>query len=374
MSARVILFRCLAVGVLSLCPHGLCRGQVEPSRACADVNSDDSIDIADGIHVLRWLYLGGPELTCSHWISSCGDVTGDSTIDMSDAVSILGWLFIGNAEIDCTYACDNAEARNMEGFTFVECNAQGYPEYTHDQTGVVFVFLPGGNFLMGSPNDESYHEDAEGPLHWVALSPFLVAKYETTQAQWRQVMGSNPSHFQPGVVPSEVDSDNLPVEQVSWDDVQEFNAATGLTLPTEAQWEYACRGGTQTAFSFGSGEECSDWYCRACNRDAFMWYCANAEDRTHEVGTRTANPFGLYDTHGNVYEWCQDVYSESFYSSATATAPDPVCTGGSVYRVRRGGRWGNSAWRCRSANRYWLEPQNSYDGLGFRPAFYPLPD
>jgi formylglycine-generating enzyme required for sulfatase activity len=165
------------------------------------------------------------------------------------------------------------------------------------------------------------------------------------------------------------DRDRLPVEFVSWENLEEFEAATGLGLPTEAQWEYACRGGTQTAFSFGSGESCSEWECEPCpERDAHMWYCGNAERRTHEVGTKPANPFGIHDMHGNVSEWCEDVYSEGFYSTPEAAGPDPLCTSGSEFRVFRGGFWWYDAWHCRSAYRYCDTALLRFAFLGVRPS------
>jgi hypothetical protein len=178
---------------------------------------------------------------------------------------LLGWLFLGTFELVCPPSCED-EAPQIAGFTFLGCNEQGYPEYTHDVTGIIFVRLPGGKFNMGSPADEPFRDVDEGPVHEVTLSPFLMGKHEVTQAQWKQVMGLNPSCFQVGQecadrLPPDGNGDNLPVEQVSWDDCQEFEAKTGLTLPTEAQWEYACRAGTQTAFSFGSGAGCADWEC-----------------------------------------------------------------------------------------------------------------
>ena len=122
-------------------------------------------------------------------------------------------------------------------------NEQGRPEYRHRQTGIVFVGLPGATFEMGSPKGEAYRQKSEGPVHKVTLSPFLIAKYELTQAEWKGVMGNNPS---------EPKGDTLPVKNVSWDDCQEFCKKSGLSLPTEAQWEYACRAGTSGPFA-GTG-------------------------------------------------------------------------------------------------------------------------
>jgi formylglycine-generating enzyme required for sulfatase activity len=192
-------------------------------------------------------------------------------------------------------------------FEALGANAAGYPEYRHRQTGIVMGRLPGGTFPMGSPEGEPWHESDEGPVHEVTLSPFLISKFEVTQGESDAVMGSYPSYFN-GTKDADGNAvnppdrrDRLPVEQVSWDDMQEFEKKTGLLLPTEAQWEYSCRGGTTTAFSIGSGESCADWECAPCaERDRYLWYCANSGRRTHEVGTKKANPFGLHDIHGDV--------------------------------------------------------------------------
>jgi formylglycine-generating enzyme required for sulfatase activity len=234
-------------------------------------------------------------------------------------------------------------------------NAQGYVEYRHRQTDIVFVLLPGGRFLMGAqkedPNGPNYDpeaEDDEAPVHEVTLRPFLIAKHELTQTQWKAVMGSNPSQFK---------GDDLPVETISWNDIQGFEAKTGLTLPTEAQWEYACRGGTSTPFA-GTGK-----------LDDMGWYDENSGRRTtHPVGKKSPNAFGLYDLHGNVWEWCEDVYDEGFYKKPEARETDPCSDSGSVLRVVRGGRWRGDAGFCRSSNRLWIVPSNRDFYLGCRPS------
>ncbi len=186
-------------------------------------------------------------------------------------------------------------------------NVGGYPEYRHRKSGIVFVKLPGGTFRMGSPASEPEHGDDEGPRHEVILSPFLVAKYEVTQAQWKRVMGTSPSKFK---------GDDLPVEQVAWDDCQEFCEKTGLSLPTEAQWEYACRARTTGRYS-GTG-----------NLSDMGWHHSNSGGTTHPAGGKAANQFGLHDMHGNVAEWVEDCYQADFYQQLVNVgepAVDPVC-------------------------------------------------
>ncbi len=254
-------------------------------------------------------------------------------------------------------------------------NAQGYPEYRYRQTGIVFVRLPGGKFLMGAqktdlsgPNYDPDARDEEGPVHQVTLSPFLIGKYEVTQADWMSVMGSSPS---------ELESDDRPVEQVSWDDVQRFEAKTGLRLPTEAEWEYACRAETTTPIA-GTGK-----------LDDMGWHEKNSGRTTHPVGQKAPNRFGLHDMHGNVWEWCEDVYDKGFYGKPEAREPDPISLAGSGHRVIRGGCCLYDAGYCRSALRLRLHLSHivsdlsalrlgaplkyPFSDVGFRAAYYPLP-
>jgi formylglycine-generating enzyme required for sulfatase activity len=354
-----------------------------------DSDTNGVLNLTDAIYTLNFLFLGGPTPACLDAV----DADDNGQLNLTDAVYTLNHLFLGGSPppdpgpVECgsdptndgllclSYApCRPKPPIEIEGFTFIGDNEQGYREYTHDQTGIVFVLLPGGKFNMGSPADEPWRDGDEGPVHEVTLSPFLTAKYEVTQGQWKQVMGSNPSGFQGANVPAGVNSDQLPVETVSWDDIQQFEAKTGLGLPTEAQWEYAARAGTATAFSFGSGESCADWMGATCaERDPFMWYCGNSEGRTHEVGTKAANAFGLHDMHGGVFEWCADIYDLAFYAKPEAAGPDPACTSGSERRVFRGGGWDVYAGTCRSADRGGSVPWPRDSTLGFRPAFRRLP-
>jgi formylglycine-generating enzyme required for sulfatase activity len=231
-------------------------------------------------------------------------------------------------------------------------NAQGFPEYRHRQTGIVMVLLPGGKFLMGAqkedPNGPNYDPEAldfEGPVHEVTLRPFLIARCELTQAQWKSVMGSNPSHFK---------GDDLPVESISWDEIQKFEARTWLGLPTEAQWEYACRGGSTTPIA-GTGK-----------LGDMGWYYRNSMNTTHPVGKKAPNGFGLHDTHGDVWEWCEDVYDEGFYKKPEAREIDPCSDTGSGNRVARGGGLVGAAMLCRSSDRQRFPPGVRTRRLGCR--------
>ena len=236
---------------------------------------------------------------------------------------------------------------------------EGKPILTRE-TGLVLVLLPGGAFRMGaerpneenrlgSPNVDRYAKPDEGPVHEVTLSAFFISKYEVRQAEWQEVSASNPSRFR---------YDNVPVEGVSWNECREFCRQVGLSLPTEAQWEYACRAGMSGPYA---GTE---------NIDDMGWYEENSGGTTHPVGKMQPNHFGLHDMHGNVWEWCEDVYDRGFYARPEAAGPDPVCTSGSEDRVYRGGSWSGGASKgCRSAHRNENHPRTHRNAnLGFRPA------
>jgi len=194
-------------------------------------------------------------------------------------------------------------------------------------------------------------DDSEKPAHEVTLTqPFYMGKFEVTQEQYQQVMGSNPSHFK---------GPDLPVERVSWDDAQDFckkaSEKTGLTvrLPTEAEWERACRAGTKTTYYTGDAE---------ADLDRSGWYDKNSGNTTHPVGQKVPNAWGTYDMHGNVWGWVQDFYEP--YKAEAATDPQGPAQG--QYRVLRGGSWINIPVYCRSASRVGFNPGDRYFDLGFR--------
>ena len=219
--------------------------------------------------------------------------------------------------------------------------------------GVSFemVEVRGGTFRMGANSEQdSDAYDWEKPVHSVTLSGYYIGKTEVTQALWKAVMGSNPSDFE---------GDDLPVEKVSWDDCQEFirklNALTGqnFRLPTEAEWELACRGGNNSRGYKYSGSNYID---------NVAWYWDNSEFSTHPVATKLPNELGIYDMSGNVYEWCSDWKGD--YSSGAQTNPKGPYDGS--YRVVRGGSWCDSARFCRSSYRYYESPGNRGSFLGLR--------
>jgi formylglycine-generating enzyme required for sulfatase activity len=215
------------------------------------------------------------------------------------------------------------------------------------------ALIPAGEFLMGSPAGEAGRGDHEGPQHRVRITKaFYMGATQVTQEQYQAVMGKNPSWFKGA---------KNPVEQVSWNDAQEFcrrlSAKTGKTvrLPTEAEWEYACRAGTTTKWSCGDQEGALGEYA---------WHGANAGERTHDVGGKKPNAFGLYDMHGNVFEWCQDWCDASYYANSPLDDPSGAARG--YARALRGGSWNVTPEICRSAYRFGYGPGLRFAHLGFR--------
>ncbi|MBK8969053.1 MAG: formylglycine-generating enzyme family protein [Lewinellaceae bacterium] len=223
------------------------------------------------------------------------------------------------------------------------------------------VFIQGGTFQMGSNDGES----DEKPVHSVTVGDFYIGKYEVTQGQWRGVMGIDPPYLH------NKGCDQCPVDRVSWDDVQEFikklNQQTGLKyrLPTEAEWEYAARGGNQNS---------NYQYAGSNSIDAVAWYSSNYkttnafgdQKTTSPVGSKLPNDLGLHDMSGNVNEWCSDWYGSDYYKNSPSSNPTGPTSGSK--RVQRGGAWNVSPRQCRVANRDYYTPNNRDLYLGFRLA------
>ena len=266
------------------------------------------------------------------WSQKRGDLNGDGQIDVTD-VGMLIDIVLGKLPSD------------------------GEPvTQTFTVNGVSFtmVAVEGGTFTMGATkvqgNDASYDEK---PSHQVTLSGYSIGQTEVTQELWQTVMGSNPSSITGDL--------HRPVENVSWDDCQEFitklNQLTGKTfrLPTEAEWEYAARGGNKSQGYKYSGSN---------TIDDVAWYASNA---SHPVGTKAPNELGLYDMSGNVYEWCYDWYGEEYYRSSPSNNPTGPSSG--VSRVNRGGCWSYTAKFCRVTGRNGKFAENRYNYLGLRLAW-----
>jgi formylglycine-generating enzyme required for sulfatase activity len=243
--------------------------------------------------------------------------------------------------------------------------ATGYPWRVRDNgTQIEMVLVPGETFTMGCTASNGHACNAnENPTHSVTITnAFYMGRYEITQAQWLAKMGSNPSYFQGASYP---DAASRPVEQVSWNTIQGFLTATGMQLPTEAQWEYACRAGTTTAFHGFTG------FPSGTNADTLVgniaWYTSNAGSQTHAVGGKAANGLGLHDMGGNVWEWCGDWIGA--YVAGAQTNPTGPATGTS--RVLRGGAGNNTSDSVRSSNRSGLTPDVTLNVIGFRVARAP---
>ncbi|GHT84971.1 hypothetical protein AGMMS49960_02070 [Betaproteobacteria bacterium] len=225
--------------------------------------------------------------------------------------------------------------------------------------GTEFILIPAGSFIMGADENDKDADDDETPQHRVSINQtFYLGKYPVTQGEWEAVMGSNPSKFK---------GRSNPVEQVSWNDVQTFiqrlNTKEGTNkyrLPTEAEWEYAARAGTKSTYSLGDDKG---------ELGVYAWYDGNSGDQTHPVGQKKPNPWGLYDMHGNVYEWVNDWYDVSYYSRSPST--DPAGPSSGQYRVLRGGSWYSLDWLLRSAFRGNNSPELRFLNVGFRLALSP---
>ena len=222
--------------------------------------------------------------------------------------------------------------------------------FTVNKVSFTMKHIGGGSFQMGNASNDAYKD--EQPVHKVTVSSFYMGETEVTQALWQAVMGDNPSRFK---------GSNHPVENVSWNDCNEFikklNEITShqFRLPTEAEWEYAARGGKK-----GHGYK----YSGKNTIGSIAWYIDNSDNKTHTVKGKLPNELGLYDMCGNVWEWCSDWYDH--YSGNSQIDPQGSYSG--IYPILRGGCWNSNDWYCRVTNRSYNNPKFSGDGYGFRLA------
>jgi len=295
---------------------------IDPEMLPGDVNGDGEINIADINAVTDIILTDASEPS--------GDVNGDGEINIADINAIIAIILGGSAPNPT-----EIETITVNGVSFN------------------MVKVEGGTFMMGA-TDEQISEVAhynEYPAHQVTLSSYCIGQTEVTQALWQAVMGNNPSSFTSDL--------NNPVEQVSWDDCQEFisklNKMTGKTfrLPTEAEWEYAARGGNKSQGYIYAGSN---------DIDEVAWYSDNNGEHTNLVATKAPNELGLYDMSGNVYEWCQDRFG--YYSSEAQTNPTGPSSGN--YRIFRGGGWNQPARDCRVSHRYYNIPDGFWYNVGLR--------
>ncbi len=285
---------------------------------------------------------GGAGGTCA------SDINGDGRIDGADLAQLLAdwgqcpvvvpaWATLLEAAPDPTVVTDaNLRAAIV---------ASGFAWRIKDtSSNIEMLLVPEGTFTMGCSASTHYGCNSdENPTHQVTLSAFYIGRYEVTQAQWTATMGSNPSYFS-----RYSDSPSRPVEQVSWDMIASpggFMFITGFRLPTEAEWEYAYRADTTTAFHSYAAQPTG--FNDTSLLGNIAWYEANAGSQTHAVGGKHANGFGLHDMAGNVSEWCQDWYGP--YSSGSLNNPTGPTTGTS--RLLRGGGWIVNSYNCRASQR-----------------------
>ena len=345
---------------------------VNPARA--DVNGDGSVTPADISTLIDYL-LGNIDLNPEPEPTAVPVVTaavGDSAVTVTAAGEGDVRLYVNGDEVSNPYtAIRGAEAYTLTAHATAKEDGKKMSrseEQTitvpslvpEDQTftvnGVTFTMIgvAGGTFMMGSTAEQgSDPYDDEYPVHQVTLDGYSIGETEVTQALWQAVMGSNPSDFTGDL--------QRPVEEVSWNDCQAFitelNRLTGknFRLPTEAEWEYAARGGSKSQGYMYAGSN---------DIDTVAWYCDNSGEKTHPVGAKAPNELGLYDMSGNVWEWCQDRYGS--YSSSPQTNPTGPATGSN--RVRRGGCWDNYAIDCRVSYRHSYTPSLHFRFLGLRLA------
>ena len=298
-----------------------------------------------------------------------GDLDGSGLVDAADLSTLIGrWGpvdYSGTAgptwATVLSWCPDPAVVTNASLRAAI--GATSLPWRVRDTgTQIEMLLVPPGTFSMGcSPSTSWGCNPEENPVHTVTLTnAFYMARYEVTQAQWQAKMGWNPSYFS-----GYADSPSRPVEQVSWTTIQGFLSATGMRLPTEAEWEYSCRAGTTTAFHSGPG------FPNGTNDDNLVggiaWYNPNSGSQTHVVGGKAGNALGLHDMSGNVWEWVSDWFGT--YPSAAQVNPTGPTFGSD--RVLRGGAWLNSSDLLRSSYRYYVTPGNSNHLIGFRVARSP---
>jgi formylglycine-generating enzyme required for sulfatase activity len=317
-----------------------------------DTNVDQKVDGIDLATVLtRWGMPGSkfPQADCND----------DGAIDGLDlAIVLAGW---GDCPIGVPSwatvleATPNPEVVTNPALRKAITAANLAWRVRDDVTGIEMLLVPPGTFQMGSSPGDPQASTDEFPVRTVTLTrAFYLGRFETTQSQWTAMMGANPSYFQG---PSYPDASQRPVDQVTWNAIQSFLTSTGMRLPTEAEWEFACRAGTITP-TYASGNQVLD---------DIAWYSANAGGQTNAVGGKAANALGFHDMLGNVWEWTADWYGP--YSAGAQTDPVGPATG--TQRALRGAPWINDASYCRVSQRggYW--PDSTLNLFGFRVARNP---
>jgi formylglycine-generating enzyme required for sulfatase activity len=337
------------------------QGPLEPEQLEIDMNSDAMDNVLN-----EALYEDGTEESFHE--SDGGGIPGSA--DFASITKLLGKFFVTGSYVcggpydDYWEAADKAGLSGGGRYDDGEDEDEKQAEYEDDvlrpvlpdppgtitnSIGMRLVSIPAGNFMMGSPQKEKGSRDGE-VQHKVTLTmDFYLGMTQVTQAQYEKVIGENPSCFQGDEV-SGRDSSEFPVEKISWEDALKFceklsslpdekSAGRMYRLPTEAEWEYACRAGSNTAFFFGDDEE---------SLSDYAWYYRNSGERPHPVALKKPNAWGLYDMHGNVHEWCSDWFAYHYPKGAVS---DPAGPREGSSRVLRGGSWGVGALSCWSSSR-----------------------
>jgi formylglycine-generating enzyme required for sulfatase activity len=345
-----------ALGALAV----LALAECAPAQSCAgDLNGNRTVTGADlGILLGEWGTSGG---------TTGADIDGNGTVNGADLGILLGAWGPCPGSIVPSWATlvearpDPAVVTNPTLLAAIEATGLAW-RVRDTATQVEMLLVPPGTLQMGCVIGSNRYGcyTHEQPLHQVTLTnAFYLGRYEVTQSQWVARMGSNPSYFQ-----GQSDSVIRPVEQVSWTAIQGYLSATGFRLPTEAEWEYACRAGTQTPFYNGSMDD------NTVETLAWFFYntCSGGSGcGSRAVGGKAANGFGLYDMLGNVWEWVNDWY-DTYQSSAQTNPTGPV---DALYRVVRGGSYSYDTSHVRSSNRYGATPGGTSLDIGFRVARNP---
>ena len=282
--------------------------------------------------------------TSANTVMISGNVDGESNPQLTEQNSYITIISNGNAWYKV--------AEYLSTATITENQT-----YISNSLGMTFRLIPAGTFVMGSPSDELGRESDETQYTVTISESFYMQTTEVTQGQWKAIMDNNPSYFDSCGL-------NCPVEYVSWEDTQTFIATLNAmgegsyTLPTEAQWEYAARAGSNKAFTNGDISNTTT----DSNLDVMGWYLSNSNSTPHAVAQKQANAWGLFDMHGNVWEWCYDYYD----TYPTGSVTDPVGPSSSSSRVVRGGGWNYNASLSRSAERHYNTPNIRNEHMGLR--------
>jgi formylglycine-generating enzyme required for sulfatase activity len=315
----------------------------------------DASGVVNGADLAGVLAAWGPCVQCSEDLDGDGVVTGSDLGQVLVAwgecpVTVPSWATLVEAQPDPAVVTNPALRATIA--------ATGLAWRVRDTaTQVEMLLVPPGTFEMGCIMGSDQHGcySWEQPVHQVTLTnAFYLGRYEVTQSQWVATVGSNPSFFQ-----GSSDSASRPVEQVSWNTIQGYLSATGFRLPTEAEWEFACRAGTQTPFYNGSTDDSTV--------ETLAWFAPNSGSQTRAVGGKLANDFGFHDMLGNVWEWVNDWYG-GYTAEAQTNPPGP---GSASYRVHRGGSWLAGSSGVRSSYRLYGSPGVANSRIGFRVARNP---